>query len=63
MLNFLVRWHSSAVSLAQGDVIFAQLVCPMIGNIFCLYQVLLKYLSINIVVSTANTNELLQKSV
>jgi hypothetical protein len=35
---FLVSWHSSAVSLPPGGVIFAQLVCPLNDVIFCLHH-------------------------
>ncbi len=34
LFTFLVGWHASAVSLPPGDVIFAQLVCPLDDIIF-----------------------------
>jgi hypothetical protein len=34
LFTFLVGWYASAVSLPPGDVIFAQLVCPLDGVIF-----------------------------
>ncbi len=35
-LNFGVEWHANAVSWLPGDIIFAQLVCPLNDVIFCL---------------------------
>ncbi len=37
MFTFLVEWHAGAVSLPSGDVIFAQLACPLNDVIFCLH--------------------------
>ncbi len=47
---FLVVWHTSAVvSLPPGDIILAQLACPLKDIIFCLHQEYLTYLSTSIV--------------
>jgi hypothetical protein len=37
LLTFLVEWHTSGVSFPLGDVIFAQLACPLNEVIFCLH--------------------------
>jgi hypothetical protein len=34
LFTLLVRWHASAVSLPPGDVILAQLACPLNDVIF-----------------------------
>jgi hypothetical protein len=34
LFTFLVGWHASADSLPQGDIIFAQLACPLNEVIF-----------------------------
>jgi hypothetical protein len=34
-VNFLVRWHVSAVSLPKGDIILAQPACHLNDIIFC----------------------------
>jgi hypothetical protein len=34
LFTFLVGWHASEVSLAPGDVILAQLACPLNEVIF-----------------------------
>jgi len=35
---FLVGWHDKAVILHLVGVIFAQLACPTIDDIFCLHR-------------------------
>jgi hypothetical protein len=34
LFTFLVGWHASAVTLPQGDIILAQLACPLNNVIF-----------------------------
>jgi hypothetical protein len=34
LFNILVGWHASAVSFSPGDIIFAQLACPLNDVIF-----------------------------
>jgi hypothetical protein len=58
LFTLLVGWYASAVSLPLGDVILAQLVCPLNIIIFCLHQKLLTYLSTNIEGSTGKVNEI-----
>jgi hypothetical protein len=45
---FLVRWQASVIIVPPGDVILAQLACPLNDVIFCLHQEQLTYLSTNI---------------
>jgi hypothetical protein len=45
---FFVGWRASAVSMPRGDVIFAQLTCPLSNVKFCLHSELVAHLSINI---------------
>jgi hypothetical protein len=47
-LLFWSCWHVSAVSLPPGDVILAQLSCPLNDVIFCLQREQLTILSTNI---------------
>ncbi len=44
----MVGWHTNAVSLPPGDLILAQLACPLNEEIFCLHHELPTYLSTNI---------------
>jgi hypothetical protein len=37
LYTLLVGWHVSVVSLPPGDVILAQLACPLNGVTICLY--------------------------
>ncbi len=51
---FLVRWQANVDSLSPGDVIFAQLACPLNYVIFCLHQEQLTYLLTKIALSHFN---------
>ncbi len=56
---FLVGWHPSAVSLPPGDIILAQLACPLNDIIFCLHWDEVTYLSTNIGVAVCRYADVL----
>ncbi len=49
LFTFLVGWHASIVSLPPGDVILAQLACPLNDGTFSLHMEQQTYPSTNIV--------------